>query len=427
VIALPTLSEADPEIAGEGSLDPLGLAPTADRLAELLVPDVRARMQRIRFVTAIAVGAVVSEGLWEEPPGDGVSTPAICFEWIVLESFVRKAKETGALDATGVPGSAKAHAVIAQGKRLTAANYLKTPSVFGFNGVYQPLARGLRVVDEDRMAAERTTTLVATWESEQGLAGFVDRRPGSEGAGLRQRLRDAVREAFRSGRCSVPPSAHLWGDIARSLPPLKAGPRERALLRSWLLDASQPTRTELARSIGGRPLTNEASLLEQAAPHASDPLRFRIEAVSAYEQFCGRLDAVLATLRHISTLQGTQPVTPEAAAKNPVIKQAARELPGAYRRVLDAMEPLDLVVPVEASVGAFGDRFGPAELAERVLDHHSQVQRAKDKRDWFEPYGHGVVVRPQYRQGDPALIDDSKFLHPFRVASLWQFMEDTRP
>jgi hypothetical protein len=64
-------------------------------------------MLRIPFATAIAVGSVVTEGLWDEPPVDAVSTPPICFEWVVLESFVRKAKETGARAATGVPARRK--------------------------------------------------------------------------------------------------------------------------------------------------------------------------------------------------------------------------------------------------------------------------------------------------------------------------------
>lgn len=427
VMALPALSDPDPEVAGEGSLDPLGLAPIADRLAELLAPEVRARMLRIRFVTAIAIGAVVCEDLWDEPPADGVSTPAICFEWVVLESFVRKAKETGALAATGVPGSSKAQAVIAQGKRLTAANYLKTPAVFGFTGVYQPLARGFRVVDEQRMAAERTEALVRTWETEQGLSGFLDRRLGSEGAGLCDRLREAVRDAIRSGRCSVSESAKLWIALARSLPPLKAGPRERALLRTWLLDDDQPTRSELARAVAGRSWTTEAAVLREIAPHATDSLRGRINAVAAYEHFCARLDASFAMLRHISTLQGTQAVIPASLTNNPVIKQAAHDLPDSYRRLIAAMEPLGLAVQVEDTVGNFGGRLAPAELAAELLHHHGRVQFAKEKREWFEEYGGGVIVRPAYRQGDAPVVDASEFLHPFRVQALWQFMEDTHP
>ena len=427
VTVLPSLSDPDPEVAGEGSLDPLGLAAFADRLADLLAPDVRARMSRLRFVTAITVGAVVAQELWDEPAGDGVSTPPICFEWVVLEAFVRKAKVTGALDATGVPGSAKAHAVIAQGKRLTAANYLKAPSVFGFNGVYQPLARGLRVVDDERMPAERAVPLVAAWETEQGFGGFLDRRPGSEGSGLRDRLTNAVRDSIRAGRCTAAPSAHLWIQLARSLPPLAAGIKERALLRGWLLDPEQLIRRELAAALGGRSWLGEAGLLEAIAPNASPQLRERIDAVAAYERFCGRLDAAFATLRHISTTQGSQPLTPASCAGNSVLAKAARELPDAYARLTGALGPIGLEVRVEADLGIFGESRPPSELAEVVLDHHRRVQHGKRKREWFEEYGDGLVVRSLYRQGNPVGIDDSTFLHPFRIGALWQFMEDTRP
>ena len=58
-LTLPALSEYDPPVAGEGSLDPMGLAAISDRLADQLAPGVRARMLRVRFVTAMAVGAVL--------------------------------------------------------------------------------------------------------------------------------------------------------------------------------------------------------------------------------------------------------------------------------------------------------------------------------------------------------------------------------
>src|SRR4051812_22259050 len=133
-IALPELSAADPEVAGEGGIDPLGLGAFADRLAEAMVPHVRARMIRYRFVTAIAVAAVVCESLWDGIPGDGASTPAICFEWILIEAFARRRRGGEFID-TGIPGSAKASNVVARGQRLNGNNYLKTPTVFGFHGV----------------------------------------------------------------------------------------------------------------------------------------------------------------------------------------------------------------------------------------------------------------------------------------------------
>ena len=68
---LPFLSEYDPPGSSEGSLDPLGLYMLADQLAVELVPAVRERMQRIRFLTAIAVGSMVSYASrgWSQGPG----------------------------------------------------------------------------------------------------------------------------------------------------------------------------------------------------------------------------------------------------------------------------------------------------------------------------------------------------------------------
>jgi hypothetical protein len=60
---LPFLTSYDPPGTSEGSLDPLGLYQIADQLASILVPAVRERMQRVRFLTAMAVGTLVCEGL----------------------------------------------------------------------------------------------------------------------------------------------------------------------------------------------------------------------------------------------------------------------------------------------------------------------------------------------------------------------------
>jgi hypothetical protein len=137
--SLPELSAFDPPVEGEGSLDPMGLAAISDRLANLLIPGMRARMRRVRFVTAVAVGALACETLADEIAADGISTPSICFEWLLVESFVRRLP-AGEGFPLGVPGSLKARTVVARSQRLSAATYLKGPSVFGFHGVYKPFA-----------------------------------------------------------------------------------------------------------------------------------------------------------------------------------------------------------------------------------------------------------------------------------------------
>ena len=64
---LPFLTVYDPPGSSEGSLDPLGLYLIADQLAMKLVPGVRERMLRVRFMTPMTVGALVTEGLTANP------------------------------------------------------------------------------------------------------------------------------------------------------------------------------------------------------------------------------------------------------------------------------------------------------------------------------------------------------------------------
>jgi hypothetical protein len=427
-LTLPELSDPDPEVAGEGSLDPLGLAALADRLADELVPDVRARMSRIRFLTAVTVGAVVTEDLLDVPPGDGESLPSVCFEWLVLESFVRRQRQTHALDGTGIPGSSKASAVIAKQQRLTAANYLKTPRVFGFFGVYQPLARGLRLVDELRLPGERWPELTEAWEAASELEGFTDGTPRTPGGRFRRQLRDAAYEALVNGRCSIPESSPLFFTIASSLKPAGARPGERRLLRDRLLSSETPMRAEVGHLVDGMEFETEHQALRAIRSRASAELVARIDGVLLFERFAYLLDAVFRELCRVSTLQGSRPVQPNDTSGNEVIDGAATQLADAFARAAEALAPLDLAVPLEDQLGQFGERMTPAELTVAVMTHHERHQLLKPprgKRPWFEEYGGGWVVRQPYRDGSTTTFTPNDvFIHPFRIETMCQFLED---
>src|SRR3546814_18703318 len=88
-LTLPSLTVADPPVAGEGSLDPLGTGALADRIAEQLVPDVRARMRRVRFLTAMEIPSIVSDEVGERFIPDGRETPPLAFGWMLIVGFVR--------------------------------------------------------------------------------------------------------------------------------------------------------------------------------------------------------------------------------------------------------------------------------------------------------------------------------------------------
>ena len=156
-------------------------------------------MRHIRFVTATAVGAVAWESLIDDVPADGTSTPAICFEWLVLEAFLRRRARDM---PTGVPGVLKAQTVLERDGRLDAGNYLKTPTVFGFTGVHKPLSVGMGVVNGGLLPAERCMQLASIWADEQGFSGYVDGARGTVGGSLRDRLETAIEASLSSGHCA---------------------------------------------------------------------------------------------------------------------------------------------------------------------------------------------------------------------------------
>src|SRR4030067_3004458 len=93
-VTFPFLTSYDPPGTSEGTLDPLGLYQIADQLAVHLVPAVRERMQRIRFLTAMAVGAMVTEDL-EGDREHRDASPYLVWEWLVGAARIPAVGEEG--------------------------------------------------------------------------------------------------------------------------------------------------------------------------------------------------------------------------------------------------------------------------------------------------------------------------------------------
>jgi len=425
-LMLPALSAYDPPASGEGSLDPCGLAAFSDRLADRLVPGVRARMQRMRFVTAMAVSAVTCETLMEQIAADTISTPAICFEWLVVEAFTRRLAP--AQMPRGIPGSGKTRAVVNRQQRLSAATYLKGPSVFGFHGVYKPFALDAGVVGDGLEPGPRTTDLLRAWEREQGFGGFTDAVPNSDGAKFRSQLCDAVRSALREGHCATNPSSWLFGKVVTAVHPDQAGPKERLALRQLVLAPEHDTRAELVRKlIGVDGIPAEAEVLEEIRPSCTAALGQIIDAVVSYERFAALVNAAFRTMCSVSHSMGAQPLTPQLVQAHPTIVHCARELPDHYQQAAERMVTISADQDLENKLGEFAIRRTPVGLAELLIEHHEQVQAAKGpdgKRPWFEPVRQGWVIRPPYGTAEQPQPDGS-FVHPVRIAPLQRFLSDT--
>ena len=208
----PFLTSYDPPGTSEGSLDPLGLYQIADQLAVQLVPAVRERMQRIRFLTAMAVGAFVTEGLKDDPRRRDAS-PYLLWEWLVVESLIRISGDDPTL--WGVPGTQVTRRALDQHGYLDARSYLKTPRIFGFHGVYKRLANHLGVVDVHLGPGPHAGPLVDSWARGMGLGNRVGAEP------LLLRWRDAVRRSQEERPPRTKPGRRTgaWEELATAFGP----------------------------------------------------------------------------------------------------------------------------------------------------------------------------------------------------------------
>jgi hypothetical protein len=426
-LVMPYLTEADPDLLGEGSLDPLGLASLADRLADEIAPGVTARMNRVRFLTGIAVSASVTEGMDELPPGDGVSTPYLVFEWHVVTALAREDRLPPEATA-GVPGIMKARASLAHGKLLDAASYLKAPKVFGFVGVYKRLARALGIVDEGLLLTERGDALLRTWEREQDFDGFADRRSGTEGGSFARALQNVVRSAYREGRITEPLSGYQRGKIVRGLRPDMVGVTEKKLIWQWLLDEAAPMRRELLSLLRkARGFETEAEVLRLMRQEASDELALRLDAIDAYERVAEFLTRSLDAVQFVCT-GGEGPISHADIAKHPIARLAARELQNALKRAREVLDRLDpsIAFQFEDVVSMFHGIDRPQALVDALLARHDAVQAAKGgKRPWFERTERGLIVRPPYRLDEQPEVTGT-YVHPYRIWALNQFIGDLR-
>lgn len=425
-LVLPFVTEADPDRAGEGSLDPLGLARIAERLADELAPEVTARMSRLRFLTAMAVCSHALEAPADVVGPDG--TPAyLAFEWHVVEAFVRSRPESG---TDAVPGILKARARLSDPRRhLDAGSYLQTPKVFGFHGVYKRLAGDLGIVDDDFVLLGRGESLVEVWEREQGLDGFTRKRPRTPGGKLAQTLASEIARALERGAVQLGPKSGYWGTISRALAPGSAGNGEGRRLWDWLTDDRQPVRRELASLIGQdlEAEGDERATVEQLlASGVSTALRERLEAVGAYEAAVRPLDDAFRLLRSIASQRTPAAVSPADAATNPKVRALSSAIPQALEAAVDPLETVGLSADFETALGSLGEDMAADQRVEALLDRHDDVQARKGKRSWFERDERGFAVRGIGRL-DEGFAERSEYLHPYRLIALRSFARDLRP
>jgi len=431
ILGLPLLSIHDPEGAGSTSLDPLGLTPLGEQLAVELIPGVRERQTHPRYLTTIAVSHAVCQEFPEETLArDGISEPWQVFEWYVVEGLVRCAGEAG--DAK-VPGTQKARSAFDKGLPLNASRYLKTPSIFGFHGVYRLLVRTLRVEQADHLA-DFGFELLDAWQKEQGLTGFYGTIDGP-GRSVRQRLTDAVDAGLKAGATDCSGSWFGWRFIFDHLEPTKAGPKEAQLIWRQLRTATSGFCAEALDflvSRAGQDLkaadSSERQLYAALKKVASEDFRTRIDVVQKYEAFCRLLQDAFEACRYEIT-QTRRGLAPATLAKLPLVTKAAEKLPDAFAEVCEVLEDPTKRSRFQFSFQEVSEHHKGAGFVQALFEHHKRVQKAKPpdgKASWLEQHFDGtLLIRPEY-QLDKEPEPSMEFVNPYRLRPLWSFAVDLR-
>jgi len=434
---VPLLSEADPEVQAEGSINPLGTYAIADALATRLVPGVRERQWHPRFLTAMAVSlAVCSEFDDDTVAADGESEPWQVFEWYVVEGLVRRLKDTS--ERRGLPGLRKAESALRDGVPLSAKRYLKSARNFGFHGVYRVLSRELGIEVADRLG-EVGYELLETWAGEQDLQGFYDssREPGAQ---WRRRLADAVQDGLESGCISRSAGWSGWEFFADHLAHQRPGTREAMVIRKALLAGEDGYRRpvlEFLTSSEGQAITAHVAADERISERefhkrlctVSDvALRDLIEAIQNYEAFSRLLlDAFDDCLYEMSVSK--RRVTAKQLAQVQSVNPAAEGIPGLFEDVIDRLTPFGQAQRFQEVFADISERGSGEEWVTRLLEHHHCVQRQKPpngRASWFERFDDGsYIIRPAYATEEGGLHED-EYVHGYRTTPLLSFATDLR-
>jgi hypothetical protein len=425
----PLISSTDPVTQAEGSIDPLGLAALADGLADTILPGLTARMWRPRFLTAIAVASVVTEPLQDQVAADGFTPAHIVFEWYAVEAFARSEKD-GDAASRRIPGIDKARAAWRENVSMSARRYLKTPSIFGFHGVYKTLARALDITDFELLLGGSGYELTYTWEQEQNIGGFTGNGSG-DGAFLRRQLQRAVSEGLRIGHTADNPR---WRFFPRYLRPEQIGRDEGKLIWRLIVAPEGGTRGEVFHLMA-RPEVravfdgaDEAEFVRWLSGRASEDLCWRLRAIDAYECVCRTLQDGFDWLRYLSSRAGTKAVTASDFARQASVLRIA-QLPDALNRAQDALEGTGREYAFTHLIAAFDGARDVESLFHALLARHEGVQREKPpagKRPWFERTSDGgAVVRLPYRLLERP-DQSARYVHGYRMNNVTWFVDDLR-
>lgn len=426
----------DPEMSAEGALDPLGLYSIADLLANRMLPGIRERHSRPRFLTFIAVGLLFMDRVEQVLPVDEWQVDFWeAFEWNIVSAVVATAKGPIA----GMPGQEKARYAMKRDIPLNRDRYLKQSSVFGFHGVYKLLTRTLQIETENGFSIPGEK-LAHIWVKEEGVNGFV---PGSHGQYERERERfvKTLTESLREGMAKEKWNSTLYPFLAQHFDHSLIMSEERSFISQLLRGDTRGYRSEvidylrskeaqkLIRSFKGD--WSERDFYSLLLSKSSSRLKNLIKAILAYEAFARLITDAFYDILYQFSLSGRAVRIAELATLEE-IKKINEKTVKAYRLVDNALAQVgDMGISTSFSnkFSAFSVPYSPEDWVRELMKHHIENQRKKPpkgKRPWFDVDDEGRYWgRPDYARNEGGLHNDA-FVHFYRLRTLQSFLTDLK-
>ena len=419
--SVPRFSAHDPAASGEGSLDPLGMEASAERLAEQLLPGMTARMERVRMLTFMAVSAHVTDPYADDYTKDQTTPSFLVFEWMYAEALARDDTE-----AQGIPGIQTASKAVRGGGRLAARIYLKSPRALGMHGFYRRLAEATRIIDSSGRIRENGELLVEAWERGQGLDGFLENR-GYGGVALWGLRRD-LEEGLKSSKCELKLQSRGAMALRQSLTPAfrTRTSYERRFLRQILEeDERRKQSLELLDGVQNDNGLTERDLAVVIKRQGSKELASSARCLIAYENLAVLLQEAFDLLLWSAT---SHRMAPEPISRLTLTRhdQLAGTIVKAVARAHAAAEEVESDRRREELLRAFSDLGSGRELVKALVDRHEEVQAAKGqegKMPWLQRSDAGLSVRSAYvREKKPE--PNPGFMHPVRLRNARRFLEE---
>ena len=459
--SLPISPPYDPVADAAGSADPLGTLGGSERLADVILPGLTARMWRARLLTFAVVSADIADAVVRKRADqEELRLPArLALERMFVASLVRcEEKDPSKYSGVSrrVPGSLTARrAFRTDDEPLTRQNFIKGQAVNGPSGVMARLARNLNLLNDAGQIANQGHDLRSCWARQAA----ADEETGADvGSDFDRRALDAVllhveKDAWPNR------NAPIWQLLADALRPDRIPAAERKILFQFLNAEPQYgirprvlqlllhekcqavyRHTEDAEKRGQieRPVLLKGMMPLLGTGTVDAHINIAIRTIDVYEQFSELFGAAFDfVLSELLASGGSAPQEQllKKAKLNTIFKQLSA-------RLVQVVPLIRGLLPMLVS-GVFVDQRIPelmtevlkdAEcgaasvggLFESVLSRHERVQRDKRKLTWVDRSSSltlmpGTPVSDELWHNQPAA-----FIHPYRVVNAYSLMLDLK-